>query len=517
MSLLHPIVRASLVVAVGGFLLGFDSVVFNGVVEPVRTAFDLDAAAVGFAASCLIFGAMVGNALAGPMANRFGRRTVLQLTALLFTASAVASALAPTYWTLVAARVLGGFGVGGAILIAPIYIAEIAPPKDRGRLVSFNQLNIVIGISAAFFSNYFIDGKFTGDSAWRWMLGVEAVPAALYLLLLFGVPRSPRWLMTQGRTVEAQAAAAALGGDLDGLGATAADATGPKVGDTAGQLRQLLSRPMGRILTIALGLAFFQQITGINAIFYYAATIFEKAGAATESALRQGILIGLVNLGFTLVAMRLIDRIGRKPLLLVGSAGMAVALLTTGWGFKNAEYVLAPETLASLAEGDRAGEAAALAPLGGQVFDDYQEFKQAVADAVDGAALDQAARDLASEHRDGLLKGALVIDGALVLVAIMLFIASFAVSLGPVMWAMLSEVFPQGVRGAGISLAGLFNSLVSFTVVQLFPWELDALGPATTFFLYGVLAAAAFVFTVIFVPETKGRSLEELELELVRR
>lgn len=579
-------VRSSLVVALGGFLLGFDSAVVSGVMDPVKRAFDLNSDQVGFTASCLILGAMIGNAVAGPLANRFGRRAILIATALLFTVSAAWSGLATSFWTLVIARVIGGLGVGAAILIAPIYIAEIAPPASRGRLVSFNQLNIVIGISAAFFSNFFINGAFESAVAWRWMLGVEAVPAFLYFVLLFSVPCSPRWLLSVGRRGEAEDAISRLGGDAADI---AGFVDGADEGSKAagGSVRELFSSRMRRILTLALALAFFQQITGINAIFYYAATIFGKAGAATESALMQGILIGLTNLVFTLVALRLIDRAGRRPLLLVGSAGMAIALLTTSFAFRSATYELTP-LIIEKSRTDK--QAAFLAPLEGTTFEDRDSFmaaldgkatergitgveleaftegKESIANLAASDETDAATYELSAEaltkmagntglaHLEGAVgvthtdrssfmeaikaaagydsmdaadrkafdegsgevsKKALLINGPLVLIAIMLFIASFAVSLGPVMWAMLSEVFPMHLRGAGISVAGLFNSIVSFTVVQLFPRGLSDLGPDTTFLIFGLFAVGAFLFTWRMVPETKGRSLEELERELV--
>ncbi|MEC8511118.1 MAG: sugar porter family MFS transporter [Planctomycetota bacterium] len=579
-------VRSSLVVALGGFLLGFDSAVVSGVMDPVQKAFTLNSDQVGFTASCLILGAMIGNALAGPLANRFGRRAILIVTALLFTVSAAWSGLATSFSTLVIARVIGGLGVGAAILIAPIYIAEIAPPASRGRLVSFNQLNIVIGISAAFFSNYFINDGFDATVAWRWMLGVEAVPAFLYFVLLFTVPCSPRWLLSTGRRGEAEQAISRLGGDATDI---AGFMGGAEENHRAarGNVGELFSSRMRRILTLALALAFFQQITGINAIFYYAATIFGKAGAATESALMQGILIGLTNLVFTLVALRLIDRAGRRPLLLVGSAGMAIALLTTAFAFRSATYELTPliieqsrtdkqaallaplegttfeteeafiaaldgeaakrgvagveleafyenkEAIVELAASDEtdtatytlSGDALAemasnegLARLEGAVgvtHTDRGSFMDAIKTAAGYAEMDDADRKKFDEGSGEVSKKALVINGPLVLIAIMLFIASFAVSLGPVMWAMLSEVFPMHLRGAGISVAGLFNSAVSFTVVQLFPRSLSDLGPDTTFMIFGLFAVGAFLFTWKMVPETKGRSLEELERELI--
>lgn len=515
--------RSALVVAMGGFLLGFDSAVVSGVMGPVRAEFDLTAAQQGWTGSCLILGAMFGNASAGPLANRFGRRAVLFITALLFTISALGSAVAPSYTTLVLARILGGLAVGAAILIAPIYIAEIAPPAKRGRLVSFNQLNIVVGISAAFYSNELINAYLPGDAAWRWMLGVEAVPAALYFLLLFTVPRSPRWLLSKSRREEAKGAICVLQGledPTDAIAAVENDIAISKEKAASGaqrsQLSELFSSKMSRIMTIALGLAFFQQISGINAIFYYAATIFSKAGAGLESSLRQGTLIGLVNLVFTLIAMRYIDRVGRKPLLLIGTAGVSIALLVTSSAFRSAEYVQTPEALAGLQKGGHPELVEALSGLNGTVFPDRDGYAAAITTSLEAAAPSPEATAAFAEAQPGLVKDALVINGLMVLLAIMLFIASFAVSLGPVMWAMLAEVFPDNLRGAGISVAGLFNSLVSFTVVQLFPWELERFGPATTFLVFGLFGALGFLFTIFFVPETKGRSLGELEQELVR-
>ncbi|MFT5289605.1 MAG: MFS family permease [Planctomycetota bacterium] len=507
-------VRISLIVALGGFLLGFDSAVISGVVGPVQTAFDLSDGELGWTVSCLILGAMFGNMAAGPLADRFGRRTVLRYTAALFTISALGSALATGYTMLVIARILGGLAVGGAILIAPIYIAEIAPPERRGRLVSFNQLNIVVGISAAFFTNYFINQSMPGAASWRWMLGVESVPALLYLVCLFRVPCSPRWLARQGRLAEAKQVFTELGGSeyaTESIQSVTQEQL-REVGIQRAKPRELFSRRMRWIMTIALSLAFFQQITGINAIFYYAPTIFEKAGAGAESALEQAILIGLVNLGFTLVAMWLIDRLGRKPLLLLGSAGMAIALFINAAAFSNASYVLDEPVLAELERTCSVEQHACLSGLKDQSFDDEAEFRRALRAQASAAADIQGLG--AMEHE--LVKAGLHIDGRRVLMAIMLYIASFAISLGPVMWAMLSEIFPARVRGLGISAAGVFNSAVAFLVTQLFPWELSNLGPALTFLIYGVFAALAFLFTLVLIPETKGRSLEEIETLLVR-
>lgn len=504
--------RLALVVALGGFLMGFDSAVISGVVDPVRGEFALDADQLGWAVSCLTLGATAGMALAGPLADRFGRRTVLLATALLFTASAVGSALAETYPILVLARIVGGFGVGGALLIAPIYIAEIAPPKRRGQLVSFNQLNIVLGFSAAFFSNYFLDGA---GLSWRWMLGVEAIPAATYGLLLLAVPRSPRWLAMQGRTEEALGVLERIHGEQ----AAAAELVEIRESLRAQQLGgrpafgELVQRRMRRVLLIGLGLGFFQQITGINAIFYYSTTIFGLAGAARDVALGHAILVGLVNVVFTIVAMRAIDRLGRKPLLMIGTAVMAAALFTTGAAFSSAHYVFDERAAASLPEPVRPAAVAALEPMTAVRYDDAREFAAAVREH--GRALEGGSRVALEGSIADLAKAALRIDGTLVLVAIMAYIAAFAMSLGPVMWAMFSEIFPQRLRGLAISAAGFFNSIVSFGVQQTFPRGLETLGPDKMFFLFGGFSVLAFLFSWRIVPETKGRTLEELERELI--
>jgi sugar porter (SP) family MFS transporter len=517
----YPVLLA-LVVALGGFLMGFDSAVISGVVDPVRARFELNADELGWAVSCLTLGATLAMALAGPLADRFGRRTVLLVTALLFTVSAFASARAESYTFLVIARIVGGFGVGGALLIAPVYIAEIAPPEKRGRLVSFNQLNIVLGFSAAFFSNYFLDRYFTArvddvsDIAWRWMLGVEAIPAALYFLLLLVVPRSPRWLAAQGRHEEARTVLART------VGPDAADTALREVEASIERaaregrvgIGEVLNRRMRYVMVIGLGLGLFQQITGINAIFYYSTTIFAMAGAARDVALGHAILVGLVNVAFTIVAMRLIDRLGRKPLLLIGTSVMAAALLTNAWAFHSAEYRLGdPEAPVAITDVVSEDTAAALQPMVGETYEDQLSFLRAARGLVASAGPEVMAE--VDDKAQDIAKAALHVNGLLVLCAIMAYIAAFAISLGPVMWAMFSEIFPMRVRGVAISIAGFFNSFVSFSVQQLFPKGIEVLGPAGVFLIFGVFAALGFLFSLFVVPETKGRSLEELEAELI--
>ncbi|MEZ6015560.1 MAG: sugar porter family MFS transporter [Planctomycetota bacterium] len=511
----YPLLVA-LVVAMGGFLMGFDSAVISGVVDPVRAEFKLTADEVGWAVACLTLGSTIAMAFAGPLADRLGRKRVLMATAALFTVSAIGSALAPSNLILVIARIVGGFGVGGALLIAPIYIAEIAPPAQRGRLVSFNQLNIVLGFSAAFFSNYFLEGA---GMSWRWMLGVEAIPAVLYLVLLTLVPESPRWLAGQGHDARALAVLERVNGPS--AAATALRSMKESLAQARNQSRARLSdifnKRMRRVMVIALGLGFFQQITGINAIFYYSTTIFAMAGAARDIALGHAILVGLVNVFFTLIAMRLIDRAGRKPLLLVGTAVMTAALFTNAAAFSAAKYRMSVDTVDKLSAIDSPlppEAVAALRAVQDREFGDQLEFNA----ALRAAAAEQGPTAVAAigGKLEDLAKDALEINGLLVLIAICGFIAGFAISLGPVMWAMFSEIFPTHLRGLAISVAGFFNSAVSFGVQQLFPRGMETLGPAGVFAIFGSFAALAFLFTIFIIPETKGRTLEELEALLVR-
>ena len=505
-------VSVALIVAVGGFLLGFDATVISGAVPFIKNYFALAGTGgdwkLGLAVSCLGWGALGGNALAGFLSDAFGRKKILMLTAVLFTVSALMSATTTNFSIFVLSRVLGGIAVGGAILIAPVYIAEIAPSALRGSLVSFNQLMIVIGISASFFSNYFLLGL--GDNCWRWMLGVEAIPAALYFFLLFFVPESPRWLFGKGREDQALKIFTKVAGPehaAEELRSIRQNAAEHVAGVGAGAL---FSRRMRFVMLIALTIAFFQQITGINAVFYYLPTIFTQAGGGTNAAFKQAVIVGLVNLGMTFVAIKWIDRLGRKPLLVIGAAGMAISLLTCSWAFHNSNYQLTEKSFAVLSANkvpaDLIGDLQKLEP---KVFATDKEF---LADLDTKLGADRLA-----QFHDSLTTAGLNIRASVVLFAIIGFVASFAISLGPVMWVLLSEIFPNAYRGAAISVVGFWNSVVSASVTFIFPWELTHFGAAGTFLGYGLMALAALLFVLLAIPETKGKSLEELEHLLVRQ
>jgi MFS transporter, SP family, arabinose:H+ symporter len=509
------VVRTALIVALGGFLMGFDASVISGVVRFIELEFGLSSIQLGWAVSSLTLTATLGMMVSGPLSDRFGRRTILYAAAILYGVSAIGSALAPTFALLVAARMLGGLAVGASLIIAPMYIAEISPPKMRGRMVSFNQLNIVIGISVAFFTNYLIlqlgqsDAGWAqalafGEHTWRWMLGLETLPAVLYFVGLFFVPQSPRWLIMKGREAEAlpimRRAVGSVAADRELSEIQASIAREAHV--EKGTLRDLFVPAMRFVLTIGIVIGILQQITGINSVFFYAPVIFEQSGIGTDASFVQAIFVGLTNLVFTVVAILLIDRLGRRPLLGVGLTGIATAMFVLAFGFYQATYTLEPEAVEVVAE-----HAQALQPLIGQTFTSDVTFKNALQQEL--------GVDVARLYESELIAQAISMNPMLILFGILGFVAAFAVSIGPVMWVLFSELFPNRIRGLAISFVGLINSGVSFLVQLVFPWQLATIGSGTTFLIYGLFAAAGLVFVLKVVPETKGKSLEELERQLV--
>ena len=510
--------RVALIVALGGFLMGFDASVISGVVGFIELEFSLTKIQLGWSVASLTLTATLAMMAAGPLSDRIGRRPVLKIAAALFTVSAIASAVAPNFLSLMVARMIGGLGVGAALIIAPMYIAEIAPAELRGRMVSFNQLNIVIGISVAFFSNYviltlgqsdlaWVESLHMGDWNWRWMLGAETLPAIFYFFALAMVPESPRWLAMHGRDSDALQVFEQVSGH-DRASADLAvvhDSLDDSAAEHSATLKELFQPAMKLVLTIGIALAILQQITGINSVFFYAPMIFEQSGIGTDAAFMQAVLVGLVNLAFTIVAIMLIDKLGRRPLLVVGMTGIAVCMLALSYGFGVATYTLSAPAIDSLPiQIDRE----LIAPVTAVTYDSDVAFRLAVSEAI-GA-------DAFQENESQLISAAIDLDPTLILLGILGFVASFAISLGPVMWVLFSELFPNRLRGLAISLAGLVNSAVSFAVQLVFPWQLANIGISVTFLIYGLFATLGLFFVVRMIPETKGRSLEQLEEALVR-
>lgn len=427
-----------LVAALGGLLFGFDTAVISGTVGFLQTEFALSAAMKGWVASSALVGCFLGALAAGTLSDRFGRRRVMLLSAFFFTVSAIWCGLAANAVQLVWARLVGGLGIGIASLISPLYIAEVAPPHLRGRLVALQQLAIVLGILGAFWSNRTILQTALSDAAkWRWMFAVGTFPAGLFLGLIFAVPESPRWLCKQGR--------------LDEAGQVLLRVAGPTAArEELAQIREALTQEGGsladlwrpgirRALFVGVTLAVLTQVTGINAIMYYAPEIFKAAGSAASAAYNDTVWIGLTNLVFTLISMAVVDRLGRKPLLLIGATCMGLALVGVGAAFHF--------------------------HLSGR----------------------------------GLLLGVIA------------YVGSFAVSMGVVGWVVISEIYPTRTRGRAMAVATSAVWAACFLVSQTFPILVEQVGSAATFWTYAALCVVAIAFVARCVPETKGRSLEEIE------
>ena len=453
------VIMLSSVAAIGGFLFGFDSGVINGTVDALAQAFGTRAAATGFAVASVLLGCAVGAFLAGALADFIGRRPTMLCNAVVFLASAFATGAAGSAATFIAARVLGGLAIGAASVLAPMYISEIAPPHLRGRLASLQQLAIVLGLFFAFLSNDLIARAaggaagtyWLGAAAWRWMFWMEAAPSAAFLLGVLLIPESPRFLVAAGKRERAREVFARVSGaDADVLVRRVEESL---QGEHRPRLSDLRDPRGGRLASVAwvgMGLAAFQQFVGINIIFYYGAILWEAAGASEQAALRINLVTGFVNILATLFAIGLVDRWGRRPLLLAGSIGMAL-------------------TLAAMA-------------------------------IVFGTA------GTGAQGKPELTRAAAVIG----LAAANLYIVAFGVSWGPVMWVLLGEMFPNRLRGAALAVSGATNWVANFIVTVTFLPLLRGAGLASAYGLYAAAAVISVVFVWLTVPETKGKTLEQM-------
>jgi SP family arabinose:H+ symporter-like MFS transporter len=431
------------VTAIGGFLFGYDTAVINGANSYLKAHMNLTPTQEGLAGASAILGCIPGAMFAGFLSDRFGRKKLLFLCALLYAVSGVLSALPNTFYQFLIARIISGLGIGASSMICPVYIAEIAPEKWRGRLGTLFQLGIVTGIFLTLFVNKLIQG--VGDEAWnvalgwRWMLGMEVVPALAFIGLLFAVPESPRWLAQQGREDEARDILTKVDGAVHAEKEMAA------IREAAiheeGRFRELLTGVFFKPLVLAVLLMAFSQFCGINAIMYYSTKIFATAGGGTNAAFTSSVWVGLINLLFTFVAIGFVDRAGRRPLLLIGTAVQTIALGLVGWMFYTQQ------------------------------------------------------------------------QGPGLLACVILFIAAFAMAMGPIGWLFCSEIFPNKIRGRAMSVAAFTVWVSCYIVAQTFPMLNDspAIGPAKTFWVYAAVSLLSFVFVAAFIPETKGRTLEEIE------
>lgn len=454
------IVLLSLTAAIGGFLFGFDSGVINGTVSALHEAFHSTAVGTGFNVASMLLGCAVGAFFAGTLADRYGRKPVLLATAVAFTVSAWGSGVAQSSEVFVFFRVLGGLAVGAASILSPAYISEVAPARIRGSLSSLQQLMIVLGLFTAFLSNYLIAEAagsaeqvfWLGFHAWRWMFWVEMVPSVIFLGSLIFVPESPRYLVAAGREEAAFQVLSRLT-HPDDARTKVAEIRSTLSADHRRRFSDLMVKATGRIhplLWAGIGLAAFQQLVGINVVFYYGAVLWQSAGFTEADALLTNVITGLVNILSTLGAIALVDRVGRKPLLLFGSIGMAVSL-------------------------------AGLAVIFGtsQVGEDGH-----------------------------LMLGNFM--GTVALITANLYVICFGFSWGPVMWVMLGEMFPNQFRGAALAICGFVQWIANFTVTLTFPPLLSGAGLGGAYALYAAFAAISIWFVLAVIRETRGKTLEQM-------
>ena len=501
------------VVSIGGFLFGFDAGIISGVMSYAGPQFDLNDAQTGWVVSSPSFAAMISMLVAGRLSDRIGRKKILLAVAFFYALSAITSAYAISYETLYLSRMVGGLAFGAALILAPTYIAEISTAENRGKLVSIQQLNIVLGFFAAFLSNYYfnqynVSGSqlLSDENVWRWMLGVEFFPAILYFGLLFFVPKSPRWLYTKNYIDQAKQVLERIHGseqaevEIESIEKNLEDSETSK----SVSVRDLFAPALRFIMIVGITLGILQQVTGINAIYFYATSIFKQTGIGTDAAFSSGVLLSFTTVVFTLLAIYLIDRMGRRPLLLVGMSGIAVSLLLCAYSFSQATYELSATEINSFENIDNYK----LAKFQDINYDSDVTFKNDIKAAI--------GNQVYALNDGAILEAAIDMNATLVLIGILGFIACFAFSLGPVMWVMLSEIFPNRYRGLAIGVIGFINSFSSWLIQQIFPWEISNLGSALTFFIYGLIATVGMLLFIKILPETKGKSLEEIETELIK-
>jgi SP family sugar:H+ symporter-like MFS transporter len=448
------------VATIGGLLFGYDSGAVNGTQDGLKAAFNLSEGGLGFTVGSLLIGCFIGAFFAATLADSMGRRNVMRLAALLFLTGALVQGLAHSHTIFVIARICGGIAVGAASVLSPAYISEVAPANIRGRMTTVQQIMIITGLTAAFVVNYFLaqsagvsTNKFwLGLEAWRWMYLMQALPAAVFLVALFFIPESPRFLVAKGRHDQAGSVLTRLFGEvvatakLEEIRSSFSGDHRPRLSDVTA--KGTLFRP---IVWAGLIIAVFQQLVGINVIFYYGSTLWQLAGFTEADSLKINIISGLVSIAACFVTIALVDRIGRKPLLLIGSAGMTVTLFVMVWAFSQ-------------------------------------------------GSLDPAGKLVLSQDL-----------GWVAVVAANLYVVFFNVSWGPIMWVMLGEMFPNQIRGSALAVCGFFQWFSNYLIAQTFPIMATSIGLAASYSFYGACALISFFLVSRFIKETKGKELEAME------
>ncbi|WP_350634886.1 sugar porter family MFS transporter [Pseudoalteromonas sp. GW168-MNA-CIBAN-0100] len=456
---LFYVIFISAVAAIGGFLFGFDSGVINGTVSALGNAFNSSSVATGFNVASVLLGCALGALAAGPLADKFGRRAIMIITAIIFAISAFGSGISESSAEFIFYRLFGGLGIGAASVLAPAYIAEVAPPALRGRLATLQQLAIVLGLFAAFLSNYLIaDAAGSAQNilmldiaAWRWMFWAELVPAVLFLVGVLFIPESPRYLVAQGKVGDAKAVFSKISND--NVDAQISDVKRSLHSDTNPSIRDLFidgSKKVHPIVWVGVALSVFQQFVGINVVFYYGSELWQAAGFDESQSLFINVLAGTTNIVSTFIAIALVDKVGRKPLLLVGSIGMFISLSALTYIFGS-------------------------------------------------AGLDEAGKLALSDNM-----------GTFALIMANLFVVFFGLSWGPIVWVLLGEMFNNRIRGAALAVAASAQWIANFAITMTFPIMLANIGLAGAYGFYALSALISIFFVVKYIKETRGKTLESM-------
>lgn len=439
----NSVLAWSVVVALGGFLFGFDTAVISGAEKSIQQYWNLSVFEHGLTISIALIGTVIGSLLGSKPSDKFGRKNTLYFVAIAYLLSSLGTALADNWTIFLLFRFLGGLGVGASSVTAPIYISEISPADRRGRLVGLFQFNVVLGILISYLSNYLISQG--GEMSWRWMLGVQAVPSLIFLILITYIPESPRWLILKKGAMEKALEILRIINPLNCEEELASiKASEGKLGSVQKNKENLFSGQYTKPVVFAMLFAFFNQVSGINAIIYYAPRIFEMAGLGAHSSLLSTVGIGLINFAFTLLALNFIDKVGRRVLMLIGSAGLILSLFLVAFTFYTERF-----------------------------------------------------------------------SGMAIPVYIMVFIAFFAFSQGAVIWVFISEIFPNQVRAKGQTLGSSTHWVMAALIAFCFPYLAETLGGAVTFSFFGSMMVLQLLFVWRFMPETKGKSLESIENNIV--
>ena len=510
----------SLVVAMGGFVFGLDAALISGTVKFITQEFGLNDFQLGMVVGAPALGVLLALFFAGYACNKYGRRKTLQIVATLYVISAIGSAFSPNYTSLLAFRFLGGLAFT-SISLAAMYIGEIAPPKLRGKLVTMIQINIVIGLSGAYFINYLIlqlgsssagwvQDLNLNENTWRWMLGSEILPAIAWFFLLFFVPKSPAWLFYNGKHEESRQTLTKLLPEENIEEQMKEMQESMKIStknrSAISQLKEIFSKHYRVTFIIAFTLAIAQQTSGINAILFYAPTVFEQIGIGTDAAFMQAIWTGITGLVFTILGLLLVDKIGRRPMIIGGMLWVVLSLGIAYAGFKTATYTL---TKAAISEMTQIKNSDRLNSMIDIEYDSDIALKKALIESLG----EQDAR----KHSSLLIQKSADINAILVLIGILSFIAAFHFSIGPVMWVLFSEIFPISLRGIAIPFFTLVTSTASWLIQMMFPTQLGTFGISNTLLFYAATVFIGMIILYRYLIETKNLTIEEIQLKLLKK